>query len=161
MHEVVKASREVGALIMMECQAHQLRMIDPDIQDSLRSVDIFVPNAAEAMLLTETSSVEDAIRLLAELIPITVIKLGKDGAVAAEGPKVVWEPAIKVDVVDTTGAGDNFDCGFLYGYLKGLSLQDCLRCGNICGGQSTTRCGGTAASPSMKQLEEFLNCSYP
>ena len=58
-------------------------------------------------------------------------------------------PGIHVQVVDTTGAGDNFNCGFLCGQVRGFSLADSLRMGNICGGLSTQGYGGTTTSPTL------------
>jgi sugar/nucleoside kinase (ribokinase family) len=59
-----------------------------------------------------------------------------------------------VEVVDTTGAGDSFDAGFLLGWLRGLPLADCLRLGAVCGSLSATAVGGTAGQPSAAEAME-------
>jgi sugar/nucleoside kinase (ribokinase family) len=132
-------------------------LADPEVVASLRSIDIFAPNQKEALRLTGEQTIGAALGRLAELTPTVVIKLGADGAIARSQGQQVHIPALPVNAVDTTGAGDNFDCGFLYGWLKSYSLEDCLRCGNFCGGRSITAHGGWDASPTSSQLENYLD----
>jgi sugar/nucleoside kinase (ribokinase family) len=61
-----------------------------------------------------------------------------------------------VEVVDTTGAGDAFNAGFLAALLRDRPLETCLRYGIICGGLSTTKRGGTAALPKLEELKKYL-----
>jgi len=84
-----------------------------------------------------------------------IVKCGAEGVIAQAGANVVRASGLSVDVFDTTGAGDCFNAGFLYGHLRGLPLEASLRCGNICGGLSTTARGG-AAAPSAAQVEQWL-----
>ena len=153
--EQVAAAREVGALVFMECQSHQTSLKEPQVVEALQAVDIFAPNAQEALDLTGAATVEAALAQLAELTPLVVVKLGSEGAIACQGTQIVTAPALKVNVFDTTGAGDCFNAGFLYGYLRGYGLEDCLKCGNICGGWSTTAHGANAV-PTADQLEAHL-----
>ncbi len=155
-HKTVEAAREVGAIIFMECQATDASLDDPQVVAALRSVDIFAPNQEEALRLTGEATTEAALDRLAQLTPTVVIKLGADGVIARRREEQVQMPGLSVSVVDTTGAGDNFDCGFLYGVLHKYLLEDCLRCGNFCGGLSTTAYGGWEASPTVAQLEDWL-----
>jgi sugar/nucleoside kinase (ribokinase family) len=92
---------------------------------------------------------------LAGLSPLVVIKLGKEGAIAQQGERIVRVPGITANAVDTTGAGDNFDCGFVYAQINGYSLEDSLRCGNICGGLSTEAYGGITAAPREELVEKW------
>lgn len=153
--EICAAAHDVGALVYMDCQCNAATLATPDLADSLRSVDIFAPNAAEALQLTDAATVAAALAQLAELTPLVIIKCGAEGAIAQAGKQVAHAPGISVDVFDTTGAGDCFNAGFLYGHLRGLPLETSLRCGNICGGLSTTARGG-AAAPSAAQMQEWL-----
>ncbi|MFO7585341.1 MAG: carbohydrate kinase family protein [Anaerolineales bacterium] len=155
-HKTVAAAREVGALVFMECQATDASLDAPQVEAALKAVDIFAPNQEEALRLTGEKTVETALERLAELTPTVVIKLGADGAIARRQGEQARLPGLSVLVEDTTGAGDNFDCGFVYGVLQGYSLEDSLRCGNYCGGLSTTACGGWEASPAVEQLEDWL-----
>ena len=149
-----------GAVIFMDCQSTDATLDAPGVVDALRAVDVFAPNEVEALQLTGAATVERALARLAELTPLVIVKLGAEGAIARLDGGVVQVPAIPVEVVDTTGAGDCFNAGFLYGYLRGAPLETCLRAGNICGGLSTTAVGGRAAAPTAAQVEEYLR-QYP
>ena len=58
--------------------------------------------------------------------------------------------------MDTTGAGDSFNAGFVYGFLTGKSLEECLACGNACGALNVTAYGGNTGFPDEKRLIEFM-----
>jgi sugar/nucleoside kinase (ribokinase family) len=153
--DVTAAAHEVSGLVYMDCQAHNSTLDTPGIVEALRAVDIFAPNLSEALLLTGEANVEAALAKLGDLTPLVVIKLGSGGAIVRCGSRIVHQPAIPVQVIDTTGAGDCFNAGFLYAYLRGDPLETCLRCGNICGGLSATAHGGLAI-PTAAQVEDWL-----
>jgi sugar/nucleoside kinase (ribokinase family) len=158
--EIVDVAHMLGSQVFMDGQvADGASIADPQTVDALRSVDIFTLNQKEAFQLTGENSIESALERLAEITSTVIIKLGADGAIAQSEGKQVRIQGIPVNVVETTGAGDNFDCGFLYGLLHDYSLEDCLRCGNFCGSRSTTASGGWDASPTANQLEEYLRTS--
>jgi len=119
-------------------------------------LDLFLPNETEARLLSGRSTMVDALAALAERIPAVVVKLGPDGAVARRGDELVRRPAFAVDVVDTTGAGDCFNGGFLHGYLSGDSLSDCLDLGCACGALSTRAAGGATTQADLAEAREFI-----
>ena len=75
---------------------------------------------------------------------------------ALERERVVHVPAYPVQAVDTTGAGDSFNAGFLHRWLQGASLEDCLRLGAACGALSTRALGGTAAQPTLAEAEALV-----
>ncbi|MFL5803629.1 MAG: carbohydrate kinase family protein [Roseiflexaceae bacterium] len=154
LHTLAATTHAYGGLVYMDCQARPETLADPQVVAAIRAIDIFAPNREEALQLTGASSVEVALARLAELVPLAVIKLGAEGAVARRGDQVAHAPGIPVAVVDTTGAGDCFNAGFLYGYLRGMALEDCLRRGNICGGLATAA-RGCGATPTAAQVEEM------
>jgi sugar/nucleoside kinase (ribokinase family) len=88
---------------------------------------------------------------------LAVIKLGAEGAMLQNGDKGLFRPSISVNVVDTIGAGDSFDAGFLYGYLNHWELEKSLRLATICGALSTKPPGGTAAQPTLAERWRFYN----
>jgi len=135
---------------------------DPDDQwqgglhEALRHVDIFLPNEREARKAGSTDDLEAAIRKLSELVPLVVVKLGPEGALAQRGKDRVISPAQKVVPVDAVGAGDSFDAGFLHHYLRGADLPTCLARANLAGALSTTRPGGTEAFRDIEYRRRFF-----
>jgi sugar/nucleoside kinase (ribokinase family) len=135
---------------------------DPDnawaggLHDALRYVDVFLPNEREAPKAAGTSDLETAVTKLAELVPLVVVKLGRQGAMAQRGTERFVSPALRVDAVDAVGAGDSFDAGFLHQYVRGADLPACLAAGNLAGAFSTTRPGGTEAFRDAKYRAQFF-----
>jgi len=127
------------------------------LQRALKYIDVFLPNESEALNITGETDVKAALLKLARRISIVVIKLGAAGAIAKAGDQVVEMDAFPIEVIDATGAGDSFDAGFIYGYLKGLPLAKSLRIGCACGALSTTKIGGIAGQPTLEELREFLD----
>ena len=122
----------------------------------LKYVDIFLPNACEAMSLTSEKSAGQALTALASVVRTIAIKQGDRGVLATDGDKTIAASAFRTKVVDTTGAGDSFNAGFVYQCLQGVSLEECLIWGNACGAISTTQQGGTIAFPDREGIEKFL-----
>jgi len=135
---------------------------DPDdrwqggLQELLRHVDVFLPNEREACKAAGTEDLEDAIRKLSKVAPLVVVKLGRKGALAQRGSDRFAAPSREVVPVDTVGAGDSFDAGFLHEYVRGSDLNKCLASGNAAGALSTTRPGGTEAFRDAEHREAFL-----
>ena len=128
---------------------------DGGLLDLLPQVDILMPNAMEAMRLARISDLTQAIARL-RLSPLVVVKAGPDGAIAARAGEVLKIPGVRRQVVDTTGAGDSFDAGFLAGFLAGEPLERCLMLGSACGTLSTRSTGGTAGQATMAEALELV-----
>ncbi len=135
---------------------------DPDdawcsgLLDALRYVDVFLPNEREAPKAAGVSDLEAAVKKLSAIVPLVVVKLGREGAMAQRGTERFTSPALRVDAVDAVGAGDSFDAGFLHEYVRGADLPACLAAGNRAGAFSTTRPGGTEAFRDAAYREEFF-----
>jgi sugar/nucleoside kinase (ribokinase family) len=134
---------------------------DPDdrwegLTEVLKYVDVLLPNEREARKIAGTDDLEAAIRKLSAMVPLVVVKLGKEGALAQRGNERFTCPSRRVEAVDTVGAGDSFDAGFLHQYVRGADLQTCLASGNAAGALSTTRPGGTEAFRDAAYRQEFL-----
>jgi sugar/nucleoside kinase (ribokinase family) len=127
-----------------------------DIRELLQHVDIFLPNEVELAALTGCSSVKDGLRTLQNGNTLTVAKLNKKGCAVLRPEGLLTVPAIPVVPVDTTGAGDSFNAGFLHARLLGKSLEECLRCGSVCGGLSTQSPGGVAGQPDWITVQTYL-----
>ncbi len=132
-----------AALFRRMRQAGKVTMLDtgwdpggwnPDTQAGLRSLlaetTIFMPNRDEAATITGSSDPAEAARRLASLGPhLVVVKLGRQGSLGWSAGRVVHQEAVPVDVVDTVGAGDVFNAGFLHARGRGEPLERCLRFG--------------------------------
>jgi sugar/nucleoside kinase (ribokinase family) len=136
---------------------------DPDdcweggLREVLQFVDVFLPNEREACKIAGKEDLEAAIHDLAQLVPVVIVKLGRQGALAQRGAERFTSPAKRVEAVDSVGAGDSFDAGFLHQYLRGAELHTCLESGNLAGALSTTRPGGTEAFRDREHREKFLH----
>jgi sugar/nucleoside kinase (ribokinase family) len=124
--------------------------------DELLSItDVFLPNETEALSITKTNDVESAARQLAAKTKLVAVKLGADGAVGCANDSVTRVNSIPVKVVDTVGAGDSFDAGFIYGYLNQWSLEKSLRLACVCGALSTQQAGGTHGQPTLEEAIKY------
>ncbi len=112
------------------------------VDDILPHVDLLLCTEEEARKIAK---VEDAESFLSTRVPVLVVKRGGRGASLFTEGRRLSAPALHVDVVDTVGAGDTFDAGFLHKWLRNEPLETCLSFGNLAAGLSVTRPGGTAA----------------
>lgn len=130
----IELAKKAGATISLDLASFQLvRMFKPELFLAIyQSVDILFANEDEAYELTGLSPL-DACHLLQKICPIAVVLAGKDGCYVGSNNEIIHCPGRKVDVVDTTGAGDLFASGFLWGYLKGYPLKKCGDLGNLLG----------------------------
>jgi ribokinase len=127
----------------------------------LAAVDILLPNLEELRAIAGVVGARTATDelLAAELGPIVVVKAGAAGGFSvAGGGSVSRSPGLSVDVVDTTGAGDSFDAGYLAALADGITDETSrLRWATIAGSLSTRAVGGTAAQATRVELDAELN----
>jgi ribokinase len=136
---------------------HPEALGEPGFRELYSKLDIVFLNKLEALRLSRSKTVRDALGRLARPGQCVVVKLGPSGAIASDSQAgFVRVRGRKANVVDTTGAGDAFNGGFLHTWLNGRSLEECLTVGNICGSLSTTKPGGADGTPTSKQLERLL-----
>jgi sugar/nucleoside kinase (ribokinase family) len=154
------AARRAGLTTSLDCGYDPTETWSRDLIDTLAEVDVFLPNEAEILRITGCRSVEEGIRRLDNGRLLIVVKLGAEGCVASHGGKSVRAPAFPIEVVDTTGAGDSFNAGFLHSWMRGEGLFHCLRFAAACGALSTRGLGGTATQPDREEVERYLQ-SWP
>ena len=123
---------------------------------ALDHTDIFFPNQTELTAISGETRLDSALGRLAAGERIVAAKLGDQGGAARQGDRQVTARALAVDVVDTTGAGDSFDAGFIYAHLHGWSLTEALRLACICGSLSTRMAGGVDAQPTFDEARKYL-----
>jgi sugar/nucleoside kinase (ribokinase family) len=126
------------------------------LKEVLLATDIFFPNEVEASALTGRTDSAEALRALENGRTQIVLKLGREGCMAMDKGGLLHLPAFPVKPVDTTGAGDSFNAGFLHAWLRQLPLRQCLQYAAASGALSTLGLGGIGAQPSCEELEEFL-----
>lgn len=128
----------------------------------LSNVDILIPNESELALLTglpvtDVVSAELAAKeILKQGVKTVIVTLGSKGAVLVTDTQVTQVDSYKVNVVDTTAAGDAFIGGFASALLSGKSLEDSVRYGCACGALATTKFGAQPSLPTKDEVEKFI-----
>jgi sugar/nucleoside kinase (ribokinase family) len=135
---------------------------DPDdrwdgvLDELLDTADIFLPNEDEACRITGETDAENAIEALARRVPLVAVKCGKRGSLVQTGRRRWLVPAVRVTPVDTIGAGDSFNAGFLAAYIRGEAPDTCAAFGNRTAALSTLRPGGTESFRNPSLVRDFL-----
>jgi sugar/nucleoside kinase (ribokinase family) len=127
-----------------------------DVVDALAEVDYFFPNEVELRAIAGVEDPADALRSLDNGRTVTIAKLGAAGCMVLSGGKPLHIPAFSIEPIDTTGAGDSFNAGFLHAHLGGQDLIESTRFAAACGALSTRGLGGTAAQPTEAEATAFL-----
>jgi sugar/nucleoside kinase (ribokinase family) len=141
--ELPLQAHAAGLTISLDCGWDDELMADPSgLEELIASVDIFLPNEMEADRLSKAGiSITTA--------PLTVIKCGKKGVVLQSQTENISVPTTAVDVIDATGAGDAFNGGFIFEWLRETPLVKCLEVGNACGASAVQGVGGTGGLASL------------
>ncbi len=147
---LLRTAREHGATTSVDTND------DPagtwDVGTLLRETDFLLPNAAEAARLAGAADARQAAAVLAARGLTVVVKDGEAGAFCCRAGEFAFTPGVPADAVDTVGAGDSFNAGFLAGVLAGLPLATAMRCGVVCGGFSVRARGGTAGQATWDDV---------
>ncbi|WP_108482692.1 carbohydrate kinase family protein [Oceaniglobus ichthyenteri] len=130
---LIGLARAVGATVSLDCSWDDATTAKA--APLIRAVDVFFPNEAEVAQLEQLG-------LAPPYAPLTVVKLGQNGATAHAPCGSHSVAAQRVDVVDTTGAGDAFNAGFLNSWLNGAAIPECLAAGNAQGARAVQQVGG-------------------
>jgi sugar/nucleoside kinase (ribokinase family) len=155
--DVYRAARRASMLTVVDAFWDTRHLRSDALRATLAEIDIFAPNLAEALEVTGESTPQAALEQLSRLCRAVVIKCGDEGCIAARGPDRYSVPAISVHCRDTTGAGDNFNAGLIYGVLRGYSFEKALRCAVITGGLSTAVLGGCRSGYTETDVETRLS----
>jgi sugar/nucleoside kinase (ribokinase family) len=126
------------------------------LDELLPYLDLLLPNDDELCRIARRKSVEESLEVLSAKVPLIAVKCGSRGAVVQDGGRRFAVPGVTVEPVDTIGAGDSFNAGFLAAWLGGATPERCAQAGNITGALSTQRPGGTEAFRDRALREGFL-----
>jgi len=138
-----------GALVFADIGWDPTGAWDESLLESLRLCHAFVPNSAEAMAYTRTATPLEALARIGEVVPLAVVTLGADGAIARDRDtgEEACAGGVPVRHIDPTGAGDVFMSALVYARLAHWPLQRALDFAVLCGALSVTQLGGSLASP--------------
>jgi sugar/nucleoside kinase (ribokinase family) len=156
--DLVTRIHDAGATVSLDTNWDPSGTWDGGVRALLPDIDILLPNEVEALRLARRSTVDAAARALQSgRRPLVVVKRAAAGALAIDADGALTSiPAMPVDVVDSTGAGDAFDAGFLAAWLEGRGFRDCLRYAAACGALSTRAIGGVDGQPTRAEVEAAL-----
>jgi sugar/nucleoside kinase (ribokinase family) len=119
-------------------------------------VDVLLPNEDELLRIAKAPSLDEALARIGAVVPLIVVKRGHRGALIYERGNLIEVAPLTVTPVDTIGAGDSFNAGFLAAYLQGKPYAACAAAGNITGALSTQRAGGTEAFRDAQLRDDFI-----
>jgi sugar/nucleoside kinase (ribokinase family) len=154
--DIFREAQEAGLTTSLDTNDDPDGRWSGDVHELLRHLDILLLNERELIQLAQVEDANKAAETLSQQVPVLVVKRGSQGAMAmAGGTKYVVAPMV-VDMVDSIGAGDSFDAGFVHQFTRGKNIQECLRFANIAGALSVSRAGGTEAFRDGKHRDAFL-----
>lgn len=151
-------AKSLGLTTSLDPQWDPVEEWEVDLSQLLPLVDVFLPNMAEFLLLTNSVSLEEGIGKIDKTAPnITlIVKDGSNGAYGWKEGTLIHQPAfMNIEVVDCIGAGDSFNAGFIHAFIQGSSLKKCLELGTLTGAVSTTRPGGTGAFENLEEVRSI------
>ena len=137
MPEILTLARDAGLTVSLDCGWDD-SLTRAEVLSLIQGVDVFLPNRTEQAWL-------DRIGVPLGTAPLTVVKLGADGAAGHCPLGHQHVPGEPTNVVDATGAGDAFNAGFLHSWIDGNPVPDCIVQGNHCGRMAVGAMGGTGA----------------
>jgi sugar/nucleoside kinase (ribokinase family) len=155
LNELFSRARSSGMTTSCDPQWDPDEKWDLDIVNFLPLVDVFLPNREELLHLTGAATLNDALSSVAGYANMVAVKMGEEGAMLWSDGRTIRQPVFPNSrIVDTIGAGDSFDAGFIHGYIRNAPPEECLRLGALAGAINTTGAGGTTAFSGLETVRE-------
>lgn len=152
---VYKKLKEEGTILVLDTGWDD-EMSFEKYDEYLSIADYYTPNKKEALRITGTDNEKDAAYALKKYFDKVVVKVDADGCIGIDGDDYFFCPSIEeFKNVDSTGAGDAFLAGFMYGLFYDYPLKDCIEYGNITGGKAVTAVGALSGFVTEKELLEY------
>jgi sugar/nucleoside kinase (ribokinase family) len=156
-----RQAKTLGLTTSIDPQWDPSETWDLDLKALLPHVDIFMPNTAELKALTGIADLQEALAYIREFGNAFVVKNGGEGAYLWDGQSLFHQRAfLNTSVVDSIGAGDSFDAGFIHKFLQQRSWQECLEFGALTGAINTTRHGGTGAFENLNLVKTIAQTTF-
>jgi len=157
-HAAIQCARwakEEGIPIVID-----LDKVEPLTSELIKEIDFVITSSRFPMLYTGISDREKALLELQKYTPgFLCTTLGHEGAMAMVNGEFIYAEGFKVKAVDTTGAGDVFHGGFIYGLLQNWEVAEILRFANAVAALKCRELGGRKGIPTLKETQKFLNPS--
>lgn len=149
-------AKEMGLTTSMDTNWDPDDQWGSDLVEALKFTDIFLPNDDEALRIARTDNLDAAMDKLSQMVKVLAVKCGQAGATVCVDGKTYTDTGFEAEAVETTGAGDSFNAGFLHRFLQGADWQECLRWGNACGAIAVAALGGTGAFINPGDVQQKL-----
>lgn len=154
--DLYKRAKALGLTTSLDTQWDPYEKWNVNLNDLLPNVDIFLPNEEELKNMTNSKSFEQAIKKIKDFANIIVVKRATEGAELFSKTKHLHRDALlNANVIDTIGAGDSFNAGFLHKYIQHASLEECMENGVLMGSVNTYGKGGTGAFISHENVAKL------
>jgi sugar/nucleoside kinase (ribokinase family) len=150
-------AKEAGLIVSIDLASYNVVTENIDfLQDFVsKYVDIVFANEEEATAFTNLPA-EQAVNKIAEQASLAIVKVGAKGSYIKQGNTLLHIPAKKVKPIDTTGAGDVYAAGFLYGYANNMPLDRCAEIGTLCAGQVIEEIGAKITPERWDKIHDKL-----
>lgn len=150
------AARQAGLTTSLDTNFDPTEKWGEEIWKVLEHTNIFLPNRTEICSIAREHDLSLALNKVAGVVPVVAVKLGGQGALARKKDQEIKADSLPVKVVDTVGAGDTFDAGFVYAFLNQWDIERSLKFACVCGSLSTQRAGGIAGQPTLPEALQWL-----
>jgi sugar/nucleoside kinase (ribokinase family) len=148
-------AKALGLMVILDA-----RHLGPGMGELLGLCDVVIGNERFAAEFSHSADMKRSLNELVRMGPRTaVITLGEEGAIGLEGDTLVRQPALDIDVMDTTGASEVFRGAFIYGLLKGWALDRCLPCANAAAGLNCRHLGGLGGIAALSEILQVAGLS--
>lgn len=156
--KAVRLAKKFGLTTSLDLESQVVQEYQKQLPRLLEYIDILMPNKGGAYELTKTNNPNMASNKLLECGPkVILLTLGSDGVLFSTENEQRSFPAFKIrNVIDTTGAGDAFNAGFITSFLEDKSLVECVRRGQATSAIKIQGVGAQASLPTKQELDEFL-----
>lgn len=155
--KAIKIAKKKGVKVSFDPNLRRGHPLPGDrLEKALRETDYILLTDDEARELTGKKDNKRAAEALLENAEIVALKMGARGSYLTDGDEHAYARPFRVKSVDTTGAGDGYDAGFVYGILKGWNLRKTGTFANAVGALVTTKKGAMTALPTKKEVDEFI-----